>query len=113
MKELITREQADAFIWIVGALGVLLGPAAALIARKRGENPVKYGILAGGPLVLATMLWHVYNAVEDRWGLDSVAALAINAGIFVLVGVGCGLGWNVVFPNKMEQTHSSDAPEGA
>ncbi|MCX7015649.1 MAG: LON peptidase substrate-binding domain-containing protein [Candidatus Sumerlaeota bacterium] len=42
-----------------------------------------------GPLVLA--LWGVFNAIEDRFGLDSLAALGLNAALFLSVGL--GLGW--------------------
>jgi len=97
MKELITRPQADALIWVLATLGVIAGPLAALLARRSGRNPVQYGALFGGPLLLCALLWPIYNAIEDHFGLDSVAALAINGALFAVVGSACGVGWMVAF----------------
>ena len=100
MKELITRPQADTLIWGVAAFGVILGSLAALLARRRGQSAGKYGILVGGPLILCGVLWPLYNAIEDHFGLDSVAALALNGGLFVLIGAACGFGWTALFRKK-------------
>jgi hypothetical protein len=42
-----------------------------------------------GPLIL--VLWHVYNLIENAYGLDSVRALVLNFILFVAVGVAFGL----------------------
>ena len=36
-------------------------------------------------------LWTIYNAIENRFGLDSVSALLINLAIFVVLGIAIGL----------------------
>lgn len=77
----------------IGVLGAIAALTAAFVARRRGQNPAKHATLFGGPLLLCAALWPLYNAVEDHFGLDSVAALAINLGIFLLVGALCGIGW--------------------
>jgi len=48
-------------------------------------------ILCGliGPANL--LLWILYNAIENRLGLDSVPALLINLAIFVVLGIAIGL----------------------
>ncbi len=83
MQELISETQAE---WIVGALCVLILVVGALVAwkRTRAVRPTVF-FAALGPLVWA--LWRVYNAIENHYGLDSVKALAINAGLFLAVAV--------------------------
>jgi hypothetical protein len=53
------------------------------------------GLAVGLSGLVALGLWTVYNAVENRYGLDSVRALLINLAIFVVVGLagGTALGW--------------------
>ena len=108
MKELITRPQADALIVGIAALGVIAAIVAALWARRRGLNPAKAAAQYGGPLLLCAALWPLYNAIEDHFGLDSVAALAINAGIFAALGVAIGVGWTKVFkPAQVKQSETA------
>ncbi len=44
---------------------------------------------AAGPLNL--LLWSVYNAIENTYGLDSVRALVINLILFLILGIVGGL----------------------
>ncbi len=109
MKELITRPQADVLIVGIAAIGVVAAVVAALLAHRRGQNAAKAAARFGGPLLLCAALWPLYNAIEDHFGLDSVAALAINAGIFVALGVVIGISWTALFgkKNKPETERSS------
>ena len=93
MTELITRPQADLLLNALLVLGLLLTPVGAFIARRQKRSVVWGAVRWGGPLVLASLMWHVYNAITDRLGLDSVLNLAVNAVLFVLVGGACGLTW--------------------
>ena len=94
MKELITVPQADTLFLAVLALGLVGAPLAALIARRRrGGDPLAAALAVGGPLILIGLMWRVYNAITDRLGLDTVANLLVNLGLFVVVGVLCGVGW--------------------
>jgi hypothetical protein len=38
--------------------------------------------------LLTLILWYIFNAIEDQWGLDSVVALCLNLLLFAAVGVG-------------------------
>ena len=92
MKELITEQQAHQ---IVIALCVLVSLGSLSWAlwesrRKAGKGPRLawgYGIAGTllGPLIF--LLWTVYNAIENHYGLDSVKALLINLGLFLLTGI--------------------------
>ena len=93
MKELVTRAQADVFFLGILVLGLVVAPVAGLLAKRRGGDPLPAALLWGGPLVLIGLLWRVYNAITDRVGLDSVANLAANAVLFVVIGAACGIGW--------------------
>jgi hypothetical protein len=110
MKELITRPQANALIWGIGAFGVIAFLVAAGIARRRGQSAAKYGALCGGPMLAAAILWPIYNAIEDHFGLDSLAALGINFALFLAVGATCGTLWTRHFPGSGARP---DAPEPA
>ena len=65
---------------------------ATSVGRRNGTP--KAGMVRGlsvgllGPAALG--LWVIYNALEDHFGLDSVAALLINLVIFLAVGVLAG-----------------------
>jgi hypothetical protein len=93
MQEMVTRAQADMLFIVLPALGLIAGPVAAVLARRRGQDALSAATLWGGPLVLIGILWRVYNAITDRIGLDSVANLAVNFVLFIIVGGIVGLGW--------------------
>ena len=94
IPELITQGQANALFGGLFALGVVLAPIAFLIARRRGGDGLLAALLWGGPLVLVGgVLWPVYNAITIRLGLDTVANLLTNLGLFVMVGALMGVGW--------------------
>lgn len=94
MTELVTRAQADLLMNVVFVLGLVTGAVAAWLAKRRGERrAVQEALLWGGPLLLAGLLWRIYNVITDRLGLDSVANLAVNAALFVFIGAMCGCLW--------------------
>ena len=51
--------------------------------------------------------WHMFNRIEDHWGLDRVEPLLINFGIFVFLGVVIGL--SLRFLLRPAQSESSVA----
>ena len=94
MRELVSPQQAEAIVRAVAAgllaLGVVGGAVAAAFTRPR-----RAGLVIGAFVALAGALvwwvWLTYNAVIARFGLDSVKALLLNLGIFVVVGLAYGL----------------------
>jgi hypothetical protein len=96
VQELVTRAQADLLFNVLPVAGLVIGLAASWLAMRRGGGAVSAAALWGGPLVLIGVLWRVYNAITDRMGLDSVANLAVNMGLFLIVGLACGLGWTIL-----------------
>ena len=94
MREFVSPQQAEVIIHAVAggllALGVVGGAAAAAFMRPRRASMIIGAFVAlAGALVYA--LWLAYNAVIARLGLDSVKALLLNLGIFVVVGLAYGL----------------------
>ena len=84
MAELVSRSQADLILgWIVPALACLVG--AALWKPRR-----LWSVLAVAGGALAAVLWRVFNAILDRTGPDSIAGLALCAGLFLVAGVALG-----------------------
>jgi len=95
LKELISEQQAHLIV-IALSLLVTLGSIAwaAWASRRKGADPRLvwfYGwtLSACGPLLF--ILWTVYNAIENHYGLDSVKALLINLFLFLAVGLAVGL----------------------
>jgi len=98
MKELVTTEQAERVLRLLAVtlpiaglvLGALLGAR-----RRRVAGGVVAGLLLGllGPAAFS--LWHVYNGIMGRYGLDSVKGLLINLALFSVVGlaIGVAVGW--------------------
>lgn len=69
--------------------GLLIG--AAVGARQReAKRGLLTGLLIGlfGPL--NWLLWHLYNAITDANGLDTVRNLLINLALFVAAGLVLG-----------------------
>ena len=88
MKELIDLHQAHLLM-----LGVLIAaPLVGLVwgfVSKRLPLGLTVGSLAG---VGNYALWTVYNAVTQKLGLDTVANLLVNLGLFVVIGTAIGVG---------------------
>jgi hypothetical protein len=70
--------------------GLLVGLGWGAVRRRAAMGALQ-GFGAGllGPGVW--VLWRVYNAIEDHYGLDSVKALLINLALFLCVGVVVGV----------------------
>ena len=94
MQELVTVEQAERVIRAAAialpAAGLVIGAAAGALRRQVARGVV-FGLLCGasGPAILG--LWRVYNAIVNRYGLDSVTGLLINLGLFAVIGLLLGL----------------------
>ena len=96
MLDLILNETVVHVTLIALAVGTPLAALLADGAMRRWLPPDqarrRLWVFAGvGPVTGA--LWLSYNSIIARFGLDSVAGLAINAALFVLVGVAGGLVW--------------------
>ncbi len=82
-------------------LGVLvLAPLTGLAwgyAVKRLPLGLAVGLLVG---VGNYVLWTVYNAITQKLGLDTVANLLVNLGLFVVIGVAIGVGLGVYTARK-------------
>ena len=90
-RELVDAGQVGTAIAILSGLAFVATLVLGYLGLSRRQGPlVRASWLTAGGALLGP-LWLVYNAIEDHFGLDSVAALAINTAIFVAVGVGMGL----------------------
>ena len=98
LKEIVDIDQVGR-VFTAAALGM---PLLCLLlgwwyGRRSGmlRRGVIYGALVGALGPLNWVLWTVYNRIEDALGLDSVRALLINLGIFLVVGAVVGVGAGV------------------
>ena len=106
MKELIDLHQAHLLMLGVLVLAPLIGLAWGIIS-KRLVFRLAVGILVGGGNYA---LWTVYNAVTQKLGLDTVANLLVNLGLFVVVGIAMGVGAGLYAAQKqtLPQADSGD-----
>lgn len=103
MKELIDLHQSHLLM-----LGVLvLAPAAGIIwgfVSKRLPLGLAVGVLAGAGNYA---LWTVFNAVTQKLGLDTVANLLVNLGLFVVIGVVLGIGAGIYMARKQPKPQAA------
>ena len=88
MKELIDLHQAHLLMLGVLVLAPLIGLGWGFV-NKRLPLGLLIGLLAG---VGNYALWTVYNAITQKLGLDTVANLLVNLGLFVVIGIAIGAG---------------------
>lgn len=94
MRELVSMEAVERVFALLAVGGPVLGGAigAAMGARKRAVfGYLLRGLLLGGLGSANWLLWRMYSALTDHFGLDSVTNLLLNLAIFVALGVGAGL----------------------
>ena len=97
-RELVDAGQVGTAIAILSGAGLLLTLALAAMARARRSPALTRGALLAAAAALLYPLWLVYNGIEDYFGLDSVAALLINLGLFAVVGVAVGMAMKRLWP---------------
>jgi hypothetical protein len=109
MRELVDAGQVG--IAVAALSGLALVAAAVLLATSRGKIGARRLGLIAAALVPAWPLWLIYNAIEDHFGLESVAALLINLALFAAVGIGIGLALRRLWPtDPAEATSLSSEP---
>jgi hypothetical protein len=92
--ELVTRAAVDRDLGLLALLLPVLGSLVGGVLAWVGAAPVSRGARRGlvgglaGPLIW--LLWRITGAIQDRLGLDSVAALFVNFAIFIGVGLVIG-----------------------
>ena len=96
MKELIDLHQAHLLMLGVLIIAPLIGLAWGF-AAKRLPFGLVIGLLVG---VGNYVLWTVYNAVTQKLGLDTVANLLVNLGLFIAVGTVLGSGAGLYMARK-------------
>ena len=99
MKELITVRQADCLMLAVLVAAPLIGLAWGVAVKR-----VRYGLAWGAGIGIGNFLmWHAYNAITDRLGLDTVKNLLVNLGLFVAVGLIGGIAAGLAARRRSEQ----------
>lgn len=79
----------DTVLLSLAAIGPLLCAAGFLLMKRHpvlGARPELW-VLSGVAAPALYLLWIVYNMVIERWGLDNVFALGVNALIFLTAAV--------------------------
>ena len=84
---------------------LVLAPVIGL-AWGAATHKIKTGLIAG--IVVGAgnfILWHVYNAITNRLGLDTVLNFEVNLGLFVLVGI--ALGAAITYFRRRDEVNSA------
>ncbi|MGC8863216.1 MAG: hypothetical protein ACP5R5_10640 [Armatimonadota bacterium] len=94
MKELLARESFEKVMLLSAVAGPLFGIVIGTMigAHERCALPkVLAGGLLGSLLTVVYGMWHIFGAVTDALGLDSVGNLIIELILFAAVGAIIGL----------------------
>jgi 4-amino-4-deoxy-L-arabinose transferase-like glycosyltransferase len=92
--ELVNQAGVERILDLLALLLPIAGLLAGVLAARRRAGPASRSIVRGlaigllGPLIW--VLWHVTSTIQSRLGLDSVAALFIDFGMFIAAGFGVG-----------------------
>lgn len=106
LEALLNPRFVTVLLWILALGTPAVGVAAAILAGRPGpalgfqppsttpaerraallRMPLFWVLSAGGPLIC--VLWRLFNAIENRLGLDSIPAMLINIALFCLTGIG-------------------------
>ena len=93
MKELIAPESVEKALLFVAVCGPLVGMVVGAVLgahEKRAAPRIMAGALIGGLGTVVFGMWHVYGAITDRLGLDSLANLGVQLGLFAVFGAALG-----------------------
>jgi len=100
---------------------IVVTPAAAalgylmhyLLARRlsRRARVLWVVVAAAGPFNYC--LWHLYNVIEDHWGLDRVKPLLINLALFIVLGLIIGLLLRLLLRRGPEASEPAPPPAAA
>ena len=101
MHEIVEVAGVESVFRLIALALPLVGLFTGLLMGRRHGAVRAYttrGFVCGlvGPMNL--LLWHVYNAITDRVGLDRVSNLFINLALFVGLGVVIGIASRRVKP---------------
>lgn len=70
---------------------LVLAPLIGLVWGTSAKQ-VKLGVSVGAAIGAGNLLmWHIYNAITNRLGLDTVVNFGVNLILFVVVGVLIGV----------------------
>ncbi len=89
MREIVTVAQVEGLFRVLAVGGPLLGAMVGILMGRTRRSVGRYG-LAGACIGLLASLnygaWRLYLAISERLGMDTVANLLVNLGLFVAVG---------------------------
>jgi hypothetical protein len=114
--EYLERTRAvDYALAVLAVVGPLVVAAILRWGRSsrfvRHVGPDWWLWLVAGPLVF--LLWRLYNSIMDRFGLDSVDALILNASLFLCVGLALALARIWLWRNYYLKTSQTGLQEDA
>lgn len=104
MKELIDPHQAHLLMLGILLLAPLIGLGWGLVA-KRPPFGLAVGLVVG---VGNYALWTLYNAITQKLGLDTVANLLVNLGLFIAIGIAFGVGAGIYAARKQTTQGGTD-----
>lgn len=99
MREIVSEKMVNQAMLVIAIVAPILGALIGLVvgmARKRLVE-VARGLMVGSLGTVAWGMWHAYNAVTARFGLDTVKNLGINAAMFITAGIVIGWGFGYLW----------------
>lgn len=116
LHEIVDLHTVDrVFILLAIVVPILGAVSGAWWGRLSGR--MRYGLIVGislgmlGPLNL--LLWHIYNLITARNGLDTVRNLQINLLVFIATGAVIGLTIGIILKRSAFAPVSSETDKEA
>ncbi len=95
MHEIVDAAAFGRFLLLAGCVGPVAGAiVGGAIGWRTGSalTGAIRGFIVGLVFPLIWLLWKMYNSITDRLGLDTVRNFFVNIALFLLIGLGIGLG---------------------
>jgi hypothetical protein len=105
LDHILNEDRLNLFFQSLLWLGPVLGLVTGIISGIPGRTIRKHTLRGLGIGLLASfvsVMWYLYNAIMNYYGLDSVKGLLINLAFFAAMGIATGIFFRIVLCKKKQ-----------
>ncbi|NLH98623.1 MAG: hypothetical protein GX446_03920 [Chthonomonadales bacterium] len=116
MRELVSIEAVERLFVVLAIAGPIIGGLAGAVLGLRTRSVARSalrGFAVGMAGVANWLLWRMYNALTDHYGLDSVKNLLVNLVIFTGLGLAAGVAYGYMMRRRDDQGAEGQTQEAS